>query len=99
MNLHKRKLTDTLDLKLAHTLKNWTSNNQSPADGKSRLLNAAMRASRRASTPKARKFSNRSSMRLNEYFVQIYLESFKETPSYSLQPGAMSMNYPNVIIV
>jgi hypothetical protein len=99
MNLHKRKLTDTLDLRLKHTLKNWTGHSQPPADGKARLLTAAMKASRRATTPKVRKYSGISSMRLNEYFVQVYLESFKETPSFSLQPGAMIMNYPNVIIV
>lgn len=96
MNLPKnRQEMDILDLSLKHTLKNWAGRSKPPADGKARLLKAATGMSTRTSTQKMSKVSILISMTLHESFLQIYLDSFKYTPYYSLQPGAMSMHYPN----
>lgn len=89
--------TDILDLSLKHTLKNWVSRSKPPVDGKSRLLNLAAGSPLRVSPSKVSKISILISMTLNDNFIQIYLDSFKQTPYYSLQPGSMSMNYTNLM--
>ena len=91
--------TDILDLSLKHTLKNWVSRSKPPVDGRSRLLNDAAGTSRQASPAKMSKISILVSMTLNDNFIQIYRDSFKQIPYYSLQPGAMSMNYTNLMTV
>jgi hypothetical protein len=94
MSLRKKMDVDTLDLSLKHTLKNWTNRKHPPEDGKSRLLKSALRVSR----PKESKLSVLISMTLHENFVGIYLDSFKNSPYYSLQPGAIGLNYTNGLI-
>jgi len=93
MSLRKKMEFDSIDLSLKHTLRNWVGRSQPPADGKSRLLNAAMQNNRAVTQQKASKLSGLISMALNEHFIQVYIESFKKTPYYSLQPGAMIMNF------
>lgn len=97
MSLPKRMDTDNLDLSLKHTLKNWINRSHPPMGGKTRLLNAAAQSSRQPSRPKASKIAGFVSMTLNENFLEIYLESFKNTPYFSLQPGATCMNLTNGI--
>ncbi len=87
--------TDILDLSLKHILRNWVGRSKSPADCKTYLLNAASGMSRKPSTPKKSKIAILISMTLNDDFLELYLESSRKTPYYSLLPGAMSMNYPN----
>jgi hypothetical protein len=98
MSLRNHDGIDILDVSLKHILKNWIGRSQPPANGRARLLNEAMRTPRRASHPKVSKFSGLVSMTLNENFLQLYLESFKKSPYYSLQPGSMNLNYLNGII-
>lgn len=99
MSLRKKMEFDSIDLSIKHTLKNWVGASQPPADGKSRLLKAASQPNRAVTHPKVSILSGLISMRLNDHFNHLYLERCKETPIYSLQPGAMIMNYPNGIIV
>jgi hypothetical protein len=89
--------SDILDLSLKHTLKNWVNRGKPPVDGKARLLNSAARIPQQTSHEKTSRLSILISMTLNESFIQIYLDSFKKTPYYSLQPGAMNMNYTNLM--
>jgi hypothetical protein len=98
MILRKKVKFDSIDLSLKHTLKNWVSLSHPPADRKSRLLKAAMQNKQAISQPKVSKLSGLISMSLNEHFNQIYLESFKMNPIYSLQPGAMIMNFTTGMI-
>ena len=93
MSLPKKVEFDSMDLSLKHTLKNWVGRSQPPADGKSSLLNAAVQNNRAVPQQKVSKLSGLISMALNEHFIQVYLDSFKKTPYYSLQPGAMLMNF------
>jgi hypothetical protein len=93
MSLRKKMEFDSTDLSIKHTLKNWVGRSKPPADGKSRLLKAATQHNRAASHQKVSKLSGLISMTLNEHFNQIYLESFKKNPYYSLQPGSMIMNF------
>jgi hypothetical protein len=100
MSLPRNRVeTDILDLSLKHTLKNWVSRSKPPVDGRSRLLNAASGAPARKAAPKMSKLSILISMTLNENFLQIYLDSLKKNPYYSLQPGALTMNYSSGMIV
>jgi len=99
MNLpKKREDADILDLSMKHAMKNWISRSKPPVDGKSRLLIAAAGSPRQVPPQKMSRISILISMTLHENFLQVYLDSFKETPYYSLQPGAMSMNFPNIMI-
>ena len=98
MNLRKRMDVDIIDLSLKHTLKNWVSRGQPPIDGKASLLSNAMRTSRQATRPKTSKLAGWVSMTLNEDFIEIYFESYKKNPDYSLQPGSFSLNFTSGLI-
>ena len=93
MSLPKRMDTDTLDLSLKHTLKNWINRSQPPTEGKARLLTSAMQSSKQLSRTKTSKITSFVSMTLNENFLEIYLESFKSTPYNSLRSGAIFANF------
>jgi hypothetical protein len=94
-----REDVNTLDLSLKHTLKNWAARSQPPADGKTRLFNAVTQRSFQGTPLEASKFSRWISMTLSERFVEIYLDSFKTAPYFSLQPGGLIINYPNSVLV
>jgi hypothetical protein len=84
---------DLIDLSLKHALKNWASRSPAPVDGKSRLINSALNAKKSFSKNRIAKLSGFVSMSLHENFIEIYLEIFKNTPQYSLQPGSMGLNF------
>ena len=44
MNLRKHKQDDALDLSLRRSLQNWAARQHPPADGRSKLLRAALQA-------------------------------------------------------
>lgn len=86
---------DTLDMSLKHTLRNWVSRSKPPVDGKSRLLQAASGISQQTSENKMSKIAILISMTLNDDFLQLYMESSKTAPYYSLFPGTLSMHHHN----
>ena len=93
MSLRRKMDDDLIDLGLKHALKNWASRSQPPAGGKARLINAAMHTKKSFSKNRVAKLSGFVSMSLHENFIEIYLESFKNTPYYSLQPGSIGLNF------
>jgi len=98
MSLRKRMDRDILDLSLKHTLRNWANRSQPPVDGKSTLLKEAINHRRHTSRQRVSKISGLVSMALSENFIEIYLESFKKSPHYSLQPGNIGLNFTNGMI-
>ena len=99
MSLRKRVDADLIDLSLKHTLKNWASRSEPPADSKASLLNAALRAPKRASRSRIDKLTGWVSMSISDNFIEIYFESFKKNPQYSLQPGTIGLNFTGGLTV
>ena len=93
MSLRRKVDAELVDLGLKHALKNWAHRSQPPADGKSRLINAAMQTKKSFSKNRVAKISGFISMSLHENFIEIYLVSFKNIPYYSLQPGGIGLNF------
>ena len=78
----------TLDMSLKCSLKNWVSRKQPPADGRSRLLQAAVQDS----TPKISIMSGMVYLALNDNLSELYLERFKISPLYAMQPGSLGLS-------
>jgi len=93
MSLRRKMDAELVDLGLKHALKNWAHRSQPPLDGKARLINAAMQTKKSFSRNRVAKISGFVSMSLHENFIEIYLESFKNIPYYSLQPGGIGLNF------
>ena len=79
---------DSLDLSLKRSLKNWVARKQPPANGRARLLHTAAQDS----SPKTSIISGMVYIALNENISELYLERFKTSPLYSLQPGSLVLS-------
>ena len=88
MSSHKKVDYPTLDLSLRRSLKNWASRMQPPADARERLLQAATQGT----TPKISIFSGMMYIALNDNLSELYLERFKISPLYALQPGSLGLS-------
>lgn len=93
MSSRRKMDAERIDLGLRHALKNWAHRHQPPVDGKSRLINAAMHTKKSFPKNRVAKISGFISMTLHENFIEIYLESFKNMPYCSLQPGGIGLNF------
>jgi hypothetical protein len=88
MSSHKKLDNNTLDLSLRRSLKNWVARKQPPEEGKARLLRAAAQES----SPKASKMTGMMYLAFNDNISDIYLERFRISPLYSLQPGSLGLS-------
>ena len=88
MSSLKKEDYPTLDISLKRSLKNWASRMQPPADARARLLQAAAQDS----TPKISIFSGMVYIALNDNLNELYLERFKISPLYALQPGSLGLS-------
>ncbi len=88
MNSHKKVEDKNLDITLRRSLKNWVASKQPPPDGKERLLRAAEQESK----PKASFISAMVYIALSDQLGELYLERFRVSPFYSLQPGSISLS-------
>jgi hypothetical protein len=90
MSSHSTHNKDISDLSLRNSLKNWVAGKHPPANSKTRLLSAAAAAQKER--PKVSIISGMVYIALNDNFSDLYLQRFKVSPLYSLQPGSLGLN-------
>ena len=89
MSLRKKSEMDIIDIGLKHSLKNWAASQHPPADGRSRLLDAVERTTKRTEKSNAASFFLWA---LTDDYNDFYLERFKDIRSRFLVTGAISAN-------
>ena len=89
MNLRKKKEMDNIDIGLKHSLKNWAARQHPPADGRSRLMEAAVKAEKGAEKTKAASFFLWA---LNDDTNFFYMEHLTKVQFKFVMPGAASVN-------
>ena len=88
MSLRRQYKKDTLDASLGRILKNWMAGKNPPANGRTRLLQAAAQAS----TPKAPRISFVVSSFLGNGFVEPYSnDRFLIATTFSFRPGLLGV--------
>ena len=88
MSSHNRLNEKTSELGLKHILKNWSSRQQPPKDGKARLLKAAAKEP----DPSMSFLSVLIYLAVNDNVSDLYVTRYKTSPVYTVQPGSLGLS-------
>lgn len=88
MSSHRKMNKQTSELGLKHILKNWSSRQQPPKNGKTRLLKAAAQEP----DPSMSFLSVLIYLAVNDNVSDLYLTRYKTSPVYTVQPGSLGLS-------